>query len=168
MRIYSVTDIVLTESDISRFVSKLKRDEQTGCLLFTGSKVAGYGAFWVGTKTTGAMHRASRIAWVIAGNKITSDRPFILHSCDNRACCEITHLRAGTSAENSVDMAKRERGTKSKSGLPKGVRRLPHGRFVAQAKSRNQMLYLGSYDTVKEAATRAKEFRIALYGPDCK
>lgn len=160
----------LTVGDIARFQSHLRRDETTGCLLWIASRIGwgGYGQFWIGSRTDGSRkrHLAHRIAWVIAGNIITSERPYILHNCpagDDPACCEPTHLWAGTIAENQADMARKGRAHKSPVGLPFGVR--PNGeKFWARVGTSGGALYLGTFDTLAEAAEAARTAKLRHYG----
>lgn len=57
---------------------------------------------YVGTR------RTHRIAFALINGPITSEQ-MLLHSCDNRACCNPDHLRIGTQYENIQDMISRGR-----------------------------------------------------------
>jgi hypothetical protein len=143
----------LNGSDASKFAASLRRDQETGCLLWIGYKYRnGYGRFRVGGRSV----YAHRLAFALAGGETSDDRRLILHSCDNRACCEPSHLRAGSQGDNLKDMASRKRGVTSRRGLPFGVQ--PHGSgFQAQLKDCGINHYLGTYSTVAAAAAVAAE-----------
>lgn len=65
---------------------------------------SGYGHFW----SRGRMRAASRIAHELAKGPIPAGL-FVLHSCDNRICCNPAHLRTGTQLDNMREAAERGR-----------------------------------------------------------
>jgi HNH endonuclease len=50
------------------------------------------------------------LAHLITGEEFTGRHQQVLHSCDNRRCCNGEHLRIGTAAENTAEMMARGRG----------------------------------------------------------
>ena len=48
-------------------------------------------------------------AFLDAGGVLTEDKPYVIHSCDNPACVEPTHLRAGSPQDNMDDKVNRGR-----------------------------------------------------------
>lgn len=52
---------------------------------------------------------AHRIAWSLAHGGRDPGRKDVLHSCDNRACCNPKHLRLGNQERNMLDAIKRRR-----------------------------------------------------------
>lgn len=52
---------------------------------------------------------AHRLAWTVANGNIP-DGLWILHKCDNRACCNPSHLFLGDAAANNADMIRKGRG----------------------------------------------------------
>ncbi|MCC7112140.1 MAG: HNH endonuclease [Deltaproteobacteria bacterium] len=125
----------------------------SGCLLWTGATDSkGYGHLYVRTGPGFARKRvkAYRVAWIIVNGEIPSGMN-VLHRCDNTFCVNVDHLRLGTHHENVLDMARKNRGTKSASGLPYGVS--PYrGRFVARVSLMKERKHLGVFDTAEQAA----------------
>ncbi len=68
------------------------------CHVFQGSRSAGYGQVWDGTKLVW-LHR---YVWEKTHGEIP-DGLVIDHQCRNRACCNIDHLRLVTAQVNSTE-----------------------------------------------------------------
>ncbi len=79
------------------------------CWPWIGKKLpTGYGTIQI----AGKQRRAHRVAWAVANNVDIRTLPsdtHIMHSCDNRVCCNPKHLSAGTALENIRDMIKKGR-----------------------------------------------------------
>ena len=80
----------------------------TGCREWPHARSQnGYGRVaWIGKRWA-----AHRLAWTLTHGEIPSGL-CVLHQCDNRPCCEPTHLQLGTQAENSRQMIERRRSAK--------------------------------------------------------
>jgi HNH endonuclease len=89
-----------------RFFRFTRRDEQTGCLLWTG-KIGdvGYGVF----RVLGENVRAHRVAYAIAHGALPPPGRVVRHKCDRPACVDETHLLDGTQKDNLQDMTDRGR-----------------------------------------------------------
>lgn len=97
--------------DESRFWSKVERRGVVECWNWRGGITRrGYGHFWQGSKASGKKHRAHRIAWIIANGRPIPDGMMVMHSCDNRGCCNPSHLSVGTQQENIKDRDSKGRG----------------------------------------------------------
>lgn len=95
----------LTQKHIERFHSRVKRGLPDECWLWMRARFSdGYGAF----KVKKQMCRASRIAYFIATGVDPADS-LVCHTCDNPPCCNPAHLFLGSSSENILDAATKDR-----------------------------------------------------------
>lgn len=82
-----------------------KENEETGCVEWTGAITkGGYGTL----RYRGDQLSAHRAAYELEKGGIPEGM-MVLHSCDNRKCIRIGHLRVGTGADNMADRASRGR-----------------------------------------------------------
>lgn len=101
--------IILTESQIKIFSSKIVKHTVSECWNWGASfNNMGYGVFGVGGKITALAHR---IAWTLHNGEIPNGL-FVLHKCDNPACCNPDHLFLGTQKQNLADCASKGRTTR--------------------------------------------------------
>ena len=135
------------------------RTERRGeCLIWTGAKDGdGYGHFQVNGRFT----KVHRYAWECENGPIP-DGMVIDHKdhCDH-ACCEPSHLRLATVAQNSANRAG-VHGLR-KHNLPRGV--CPNGpNYMARVERLGVSYYLGTYATPEEASAVAVRARHDLFG----
>lgn len=91
-----------------RFFSKTRRDEATGCLLWTcATDKDGYGKFQLNGGGKQTHVRVHRYAYFLAHGAWPSES--VLHSCDTPGCVEATHLSDGSQSENLIQCAVRGR-----------------------------------------------------------
>lgn len=104
MKINTKWDIEAKE----RFLSRIEKDDKTGCWNWTGSKLkTGYGTFSA-KRSTGKCWRAHRFSWIIHGKELVEGLD-LCHSCDNRLCVNPDHLWLGTRQENLLDCLRKNR-----------------------------------------------------------
>ena len=100
-------DSTIPAETIERFNSAVDRSGgPLACWPWTkGRNLDGYGQIRVRGVQTGA----HRLAFVLARGSIAGGMS-VLHTCDNRRCCNPAHLYAGTHRDNMIDMVARGRG----------------------------------------------------------
>ena len=98
------TTLNLASDDIKRFWKLVDIKEPNDCWNWKASlrSKEGEGSFCLNYVTVAA----GRIAWTIVNGPIP-DGLLILHTCDNRKCCNPKHLYCGTYTDNNSDRAKR-------------------------------------------------------------
>lgn len=89
----------------TRLILEERIIKQDGCWGWKGSKNRhGYGEI----KVNRIHMNASRAAWIAYKSEIPENM-YVLHTCDNRACCNPEHLWLGTAKDNMQDMIKKGR-----------------------------------------------------------
>ncbi len=83
------------------------------CWLWTAkSRVRGYGVISLGG-ARGKKMLAHRVAWTLANGPLPEidghHGAVVMHTCDNRLCCNPAHLLVGTQGDNVVDMDRKGR-----------------------------------------------------------
>lgn len=99
-------DLAGIEAHADRFWEKVAKGEPDECWNWTSTVIAtGYGHFWFNRTFV----RAHRVAKYLTDGKLSTEI-CVLHTCDNRACCNPAHLFTGTYRDNAVDMREKGRG----------------------------------------------------------
>lgn len=98
--------LVSSEEKISRGVDRSPGQGPKGdCHEWRGSiSPKGYGQMWEEGRTV----NAHRVAFRLAKGYLVRDLQ-VLHSCDNRRCCNAEHLFQGTHTDNMRDAARKGR-----------------------------------------------------------
>ncbi|MGN5127341.1 HNH endonuclease signature motif containing protein [Aeromonas sp. 30P] len=114
----SIADIKYVHQLKTKFERKIGDVNATGCMEWQGSlNFEGYGQLSFEGKTWAA----HRLAYEFAHGAIPQDalKWWVLHRCDNPACCNPEHLYLGNAKDNAADMIDRKRqriGYKSYDG----------------------------------------------------
>lgn len=99
----------IPDGDIqAHFWGRVQIGADDDCWPYRGSlKSNGYGSHVIRRRT----YNAHRLAWQFTHGDIPNDL-CVCHACDNRRCCNPSHLWLGTASENMQDMvAKGRHGT---------------------------------------------------------
>jgi hypothetical protein len=102
----------LTKKEIRRFWNKVDIGTHNECWNWTAStSFGGYGQFSIQHDNW----KAPRVAYFLYYGIDPAER-MILHSCDNRRCCNPHHLRTGTPKDNAHDAINRGRHVCTRTG----------------------------------------------------
>jgi hypothetical protein len=104
----------MSDSVLERLRSRLVADGE--CMVWTGAKSGGYGQI----RVNGRLIYAHRLAYQLKHGSIP-DGALVLHSCDNRPCCNTDHLAIGDEAANHRDAMSRDRHSR---GMRHGMSKL--------------------------------------------
>lgn len=118
----------LTEERIALFNSSIdKSGGSDACWPWTKSiNGDGYGRFFSGR---GSTTKAHRIAYALNVGPVPLGL-CVMHSCDNRPCCNPKHLGLGTISDNIKDMHRKGRCTKIQSGETHSLAKLDKVKVV--------------------------------------
>lgn len=90
----------------TRLLRHIDKNTITGCWNWSGSTSGkGYGKIGLGGRCSGHEY-VHRVAYELWCEPIPEGK-HILHSCDNKLCCNPDHLRVGDNSDNMIDVSKR-------------------------------------------------------------
>ena len=130
-----------------------RTEQREDCLVWVGGlDSSGYGLIW----DEGRKKKAHRYAWESANGPIPEGM-LLDHTCFNRACVDVSHLRLVTVSQNS-----RNRAGANKTNRLSGVRNvyLEGTRYLVRVGRKR----FGRYSTVEEAAVVADRARAEVFG----
>lgn len=97
--------LILSDSAVDRFLTKVLITSRLECWPWLGAlDNYGYGLMGVDGKTI----KAHRLSYSIHTGPIR-DGLHVLHTCDNRECCNPNHLWLGTNEQNTADKVAKNR-----------------------------------------------------------
>jgi hypothetical protein len=83
---------------MDRFWSKVNIGSENDCWNWNAGTVGGYGSFSYKGKT----RTSNRMAWIFTNGEIKGNL-HVLHTCNNKMCCNPNHLYLGTMSDNMRD-----------------------------------------------------------------
>ena len=134
----------------------LRTEWQGDCLIWTGTKFKnGYGHI----STNGKPQLVHRFVWEREHGEIPEGK-IIDHTCHNRACVNICHLRLATHTQNTSNRSSARKDNKS------GIRNvyLQYDKWQVKVTKNSTPYYFGAYDDLDEAAEVAQAAREKLFG----
>jgi hypothetical protein len=136
----------------AKFWRNINRTEPNECWEWQkGLNNYGYGLIYIKGITT----LAHRFAWELINGTIPENKKeyhgnIIMHTCDNRKCCNPNHLKLGVQADNVTDMDGKKRRV---SG---GVSGIDHGNSIF---TEEQVIYIKT--SPKSYNELGKEFQVS-------
>lgn len=112
---------------IDRFWSKVRKAGENDCWEWLGAKsTSGYGVIQKGKRGEGII-RTHRLSYEIHHGTIP-DGELVLHSCDNKTCCNPNHLSVGDYSKNITE------------AWARGRRKLSYWNLFGFSKSKNSKI----------------------------
>jgi len=149
-----------------RFLARIDK-RPDGCWIFLGCNVKGYGC--VRIRDEGSKRPFNMLAHRFSYEHFVGPIPEgmdVLHSCDVPRCVNPAHLSTGSASANLRDMALKNRGRRSATGLPYGVSvHTDHERerpYQARVWIRGISHSLGYFSDPNEAAQIAADFKVKM------
>lgn len=139
-----------------------KVDKSGECWEWTSTKRGGYGRFSVAPRRqmSQGTYSAHRMAWEMIFGPIPSGRE-IDHRCHNRGCVNPEHLRLTTRKEN---IENHSGPTVNNTSGVRGVSwHKANRKWVAHVAHNLEKKYLGSFESLEEAASAVVQARIGLH-----
>ena len=147
--------LVMTETPEEAFA--LRTEWQGACLIWIGRTKTkeGYGLIHVNSRYQGA----HRYAWEREHGPILEDM-LIDHTCHNKACVNIRHLRLATASQNSSHLSGAQANNSSS-----GIRNVywSYDKWQVSVTKNGKRYSFGIYDDLDEAAEMAKAARKKLF-----
>ncbi len=104
--------IKLTETDTTRFWSKINKHGLNDCWEWLSYKIRDYGGFCINKST----YLAHRVAFVITNGDTKLQ---VCYTCNNPSCCDPNHLYAGTQKDNVQQCCAEGRHRNGRGGITK-------------------------------------------------
>lgn len=143
-------------TDAAELIRNCTVVDSNGCKVWQRTLEDGYGLTTIGYKPK----RIHRLAWDLAGKTVPIGM-MLDHTCHNRACCNVQHLRLVTNKQN-VENASAMRSD-NVSGY-RGVywnQRL--NKWIAQVRHNGKAFHLGAFTEIEDAARAAQSMRNGLF-----
>src|ERR1700752_4882694 len=145
-----------TDKLLARFWEKVEKVEtKDSCWIWAASKNKyGYGLFNVRGQRPSNCWLAHRVSFQIANGPIPIGIN-VLHSCDNPACVNPSHLFLGSQADNMKDKAVKGRHPRNKTHyLPSGMDHPTRKKRVKKLTLKEALLIKKSADTQRNLAKK--------------
>lgn len=143
------------EDLLRRFWAFVEPEPNSGCWLWTGANVRGYGVLALGAPSRRKI-LVTRLSYMVFVGPLAADEK-ACHSCDNPPCCNPAHLFRGTQIDNMRDASVKGRLI----GRPVGRGERHHrSRLTTEA----VLLIRSRYSAGEHAPALAEQFAITLQG----
>lgn len=138
-----------------------------GCLLWPKHiDKGGYGRIALRDKDKRTRHfKVHRLTWEVNNGPVPPDM-CVCHRCDNRSCCNPTHLFLGTHAENARDRAEKGRGRHGERINKPMVTTLIRAGFSSKEIAKEMKIDLRSVERTKAALRELDEVWPMASGAD--